>query len=149
MAPSERAQSVRDQLPSGGLFARLTWRIAPAAFPLAPELVQQFELLGPQLRAFYRACNTLYRHSLAGPTSAPTVSPSLKPSKAPSNSPSTVPTTSPTQAPSSGPTLLPSLNPTLTPSVNPTANPTLNRQKIILESSGKHLGFPPSPITLG
>ena len=66
MAPSERAQSVRDQLPSGGLFARLTWRIAPAAFPLAPELVQQFELLGPQLRAFYRACNTLYRHSLAG-----------------------------------------------------------------------------------
>ena len=66
MTPYERARSVRDQLPAGGLFAGLTWRIAPAAFPLAAELVQQFELLGPQLLSFYRACNTLYRHSLAG-----------------------------------------------------------------------------------
>ena len=66
MTPYERARSVRDQLPAGGLFAGLTWRIAPSAFPLAAELVQQFELLGPQLLAFYRACNTLYRHSFAG-----------------------------------------------------------------------------------
>ena len=66
MTPAERAVQVRDQLPAGGLFAGLTWRIAPAAFPLAADLVQQFELLGPQLLAFYRACNTLYRHSLAG-----------------------------------------------------------------------------------
>jgi len=62
----ERARYVRDQLPVGGLFAGLTWRIAPAAFPVSAELVQQFETLGPQLLAFYRACNTLYRHSLAG-----------------------------------------------------------------------------------
>ena len=66
MTSAERATQVRDQLPAGGLFAGLTWRIAPAAFPLAPELVQQFAVLGPQLLAFYRACNTLYRHSLAG-----------------------------------------------------------------------------------
>ena len=66
MTSSERAQSVRDQLPVGGMFAGLEWRIAPAAFPLPADLVQQFELLGPQLLAFYRACNTLYRHSLAG-----------------------------------------------------------------------------------
>ena len=64
--PAERARYVRDQLPAGGLFAGLTWRIAPTAFPLPAELVQQFETLGPQLLAFYRACNTLYRHSLAG-----------------------------------------------------------------------------------
>jgi len=63
---ANRAKSVRDQLPAGGLFAGLTWRIAPAAFPLPADLVQQFEVLGPQLLAFYRACNTLYRHSLTG-----------------------------------------------------------------------------------
>ena len=66
MTHSERARYVRDQLPVGGLFAGLTWRIAPTAFPVSAELVQQFETLGPQLLAFYRACNTLYRHSLAG-----------------------------------------------------------------------------------
>jgi hypothetical protein len=63
---SARARHVRDQLPAGGLFAGLTWRIAPAAFPLPAELVRQLEELGPQLLAFYRACNTLYRHSFVG-----------------------------------------------------------------------------------
>ena len=62
----DRARAVRDQLPAGGLFAGLTWRIAPAAFPLSVELVSKLETLGGQLLAFYRACNTLYRHSLAG-----------------------------------------------------------------------------------
>jgi hypothetical protein len=60
----ERARYVREQLPTGGLFAGLTWRIAPEAFPLSAELVARLEVLGPQLLAFYRACNTLYRHSL-------------------------------------------------------------------------------------
>jgi hypothetical protein len=62
----ERARYVRDQLPSGGLFAGLTWRIAPSAFPLSASLVAKLESLGPKLLAFYRACNTLYRHSIAG-----------------------------------------------------------------------------------
>jgi hypothetical protein len=66
MNPSERARYVRDQLPAGGLFADLTWRIAPEAFALPAELVAKLAALGPQLLAFYRACNTLYRHSLAG-----------------------------------------------------------------------------------
>jgi hypothetical protein len=66
MNAAERARYVREQLPAGGLFAGLTWRIAPAAFPLPAELVAQFEKLGPQLLAFYRACNTLYRRSVAG-----------------------------------------------------------------------------------
>ena len=66
MTPLERATQIRDQLPAGGLFAGLTWRIAPEAFPLPADLVTKLEALGPQLLAFYRACNTLYRHSLAG-----------------------------------------------------------------------------------
>ncbi len=66
MNAAERAHYVRDQLPSGGLFAGLTWRIAPTAFPLPASLVTELEALGPQLLAFYRACNTLYRHSVAG-----------------------------------------------------------------------------------
>jgi hypothetical protein len=64
--PAERASYVRDQLPAGGLFAGLTWRIAPAAFPLPATVVAQLQTLGPQLLVFYRACNTLYRHALAG-----------------------------------------------------------------------------------
>jgi hypothetical protein len=66
MSASERATFVRDQLPAGGLFAGQTWRIAPSAFPLSTSLLASLEALGPMLLAFYRACNTLYRHSLAG-----------------------------------------------------------------------------------
>jgi hypothetical protein len=63
---AERARYVREQLPAGGLFAGTTWRIAPEPFPLPAELAAKLEALGGQLLAFYRACNTLYRHSLAG-----------------------------------------------------------------------------------
>ena len=63
---ADRARFVRDQLPPDGLFARQTWRIAPEAFPLPPGLITQFEALGPQLVAFYGACNVLYRHSVQG-----------------------------------------------------------------------------------
>ena len=63
---ADRARYVQDALPAGGLFAGTTWRIAPAAFPLPADLVAKLTALGPMLLAFYRACNTLYRHSLAG-----------------------------------------------------------------------------------
>jgi hypothetical protein len=63
---AERARQIRDRLPPHGLFAGQTWRIAPEAFPLPRELVNKFEALGPQLAAFYRACNVLYRHSAQG-----------------------------------------------------------------------------------
>jgi len=63
---AERARYVRDQLPAAGLFAGLTWRISPEAFPLAPDLVTRLEALGSHLLAFYRACNVLYRHSVEG-----------------------------------------------------------------------------------
>jgi hypothetical protein len=63
---AERARYVRDHLPAGGLFAGATWRISPESFPLSAELVEKLEALGPQLLAFYRACNVMYRHSVKG-----------------------------------------------------------------------------------
>ena len=62
----ERAQYVRDQLPVHGLFAGATWRISPEAFPISPELLEKLIALGPQLLAFHRACNVMYRHSVQG-----------------------------------------------------------------------------------
>jgi len=44
----------------------MTWRISPSAFPIPSSLLAQFEALGPQLLAFYRACNAMYRHSVQG-----------------------------------------------------------------------------------
>lgn len=66
MTAADRARYVREQMPVGGLFAGTTWRIAPEAFPLSSELLAKLEALGPQLVAFYRACNVMYRHSVAG-----------------------------------------------------------------------------------
>src|SRR5262245_13700060 len=66
MTANDRARYVRDQLPAGGLFAGTTWRVAPEPFTLHSSLFTQLDALGPMLLAFYRACNTLYRHSLAG-----------------------------------------------------------------------------------
>src|SRR5258706_13419418 len=66
MTAPERAQFVRDQLPGGGLFAGVTWRIAPEGFVISSELVLQFEALGSQLLGFYRACNVMYRLNVAG-----------------------------------------------------------------------------------
>jgi hypothetical protein len=63
---SQRAQYVRDQMPAHGLFAGATWRISPEAFPLSRELVDKLVALGPQLLAFHRACNVMYRHSVQG-----------------------------------------------------------------------------------
>ncbi len=66
MSLAERARYVRDQVPDGGLFAGATWRTSPSPFPLSPSLAASLEALGPQLLTFYRACNTMYRHSVAG-----------------------------------------------------------------------------------
>jgi hypothetical protein len=65
-SPAERAHYVRDAIPAGGLFAGMTWRISPSAFPIPSTLLAQLEALGPPLLAFYRACNVMYRHSVQG-----------------------------------------------------------------------------------
>ena len=62
----ERARYVRDQLPAHGLFAGATWRISPEPFPISPDLLAKLIALGPQLLAFHRACNVMYRHSIQG-----------------------------------------------------------------------------------
>jgi len=63
---SERAQFVREQIPSAGLFAGQTWRISPEPFPLSPEFVEQLNWLGRVVLQFYRAVNLLYRQSAEG-----------------------------------------------------------------------------------
>ncbi|HEY6169595.1 MAG TPA: hypothetical protein VI454_16250 [Verrucomicrobiae bacterium] len=65
-SPAERAQSVRDALPAGGLFAGQTWRISPAPFALGEKLAKELDSLGRVLLQFYRAVNLLYRQSAAG-----------------------------------------------------------------------------------
>lgn len=65
-AARRAAEAIRDALPPGGLFADQHWRIAPAPFPLSPELVRELETLGRVLLQFYRAVNLLYRRSVEG-----------------------------------------------------------------------------------
>ncbi|MBI5684184.1 MAG: hypothetical protein HZC54_03800 [Verrucomicrobia bacterium] len=62
----DRARAIAAAMPEHGLFAGTEWRIAPRAFPISPALATQLETLGPQLLAFYRACNLLYRFSVRG-----------------------------------------------------------------------------------
>ena len=64
--PETAARFVREQLPAGGLFAGLDWRIAPAPFPLGENLAREIESLGRVLLQFYRAVNLLYRKSAEG-----------------------------------------------------------------------------------
>lgn len=66
LSPAERARLVQDRLPPGGLFADQSWRVAPAPFPLAPELVEELASLGRLLLQFNRAVNRLYRLSVEG-----------------------------------------------------------------------------------
>src|ERR1051326_4217955 len=64
--PRETAYSVRNSLPSQGLFAGHTWRVSPVPFKLGAELAEDLEGLGRILLQFYRAVNLLYRRSAEG-----------------------------------------------------------------------------------
>jgi len=57
---------VRRQIPAGGLFAGLDWRISPQPFSLTPALASELDSLGRVLLQFYRAVNLLYRRSAEG-----------------------------------------------------------------------------------
>ena len=61
-----RAAFVRSQIPPGGLFAGLDWRISPEPFPIGENLAKEIESLGRVLLQFYRATNLLYRKSVEG-----------------------------------------------------------------------------------
>jgi len=65
-SPAEQAKFIREQIPVGGLFAGLDWRISPAPFPLDEYLAKEIESLGRVLLQFYRAVNLLYRKSAEG-----------------------------------------------------------------------------------
>jgi hypothetical protein len=62
----QTAKFIREQIPAGGLFAGLEWKISPAPFPLGENLAQEIESLGRVLLQFYRAVNLLYRKSAEG-----------------------------------------------------------------------------------
>ena len=66
MSPAETADFIRRQLPTGGLFGGLHWRIALEPFELEPALARELETLGRILLRFYQAANLLYRHSVEG-----------------------------------------------------------------------------------
>jgi hypothetical protein len=61
-----RAEFIRAQLPSGGLFLGQDWRISPRPFRLDPGVARDLESLGRVLIQFYRAVNLLYRLSAEG-----------------------------------------------------------------------------------
>src|SRR5260221_11573251 len=66
MSPAEQAKFIREQIPAGGLFAGLEWKISPTPFPLGENLAKEIASLGRVLLQFYRATNLLYRKSVEG-----------------------------------------------------------------------------------
>jgi hypothetical protein len=64
--PADKARFIRDQIPAGGLFAGLDWRISPMPFPIGENLAKEIESLSRVLLQFYRAVNLLYRKSVEG-----------------------------------------------------------------------------------
>ncbi|HKW44329.1 MAG TPA: hypothetical protein VJN22_01650 [Candidatus Eremiobacteraceae bacterium] len=76
LSPAERARFVAANL-SPNLFrsvaspevpdpAKTAWRISPEPFPLKPQTVAAFEVLGADLLKFYRAVNKIYFQSVRG-----------------------------------------------------------------------------------
>ena len=61
-----RSAAIRGALPSDGLFAGQSWRIAVEPFRLGPGLARELESLGRVLLKFYRSVNLLYRQSAEG-----------------------------------------------------------------------------------
>jgi hypothetical protein len=62
----KNARFIREQIPAGGLFAGLEWKISPMPFSLGEDLAQEIESLGRVLLQFYRVVNLLYRRSAEG-----------------------------------------------------------------------------------
>jgi len=66
MSAADQAEFIHEQIPAGGLFAGMEWKISPAPFPLGETLAKEIESLGRVLLQFYRATNLLYRKSVEG-----------------------------------------------------------------------------------
>ncbi len=63
---NESIDRIRDAMPAGGMFDQKTWRTSAWPFPLSPATVESLQRLGPVLHRFQRACNLIYRRSVAG-----------------------------------------------------------------------------------
>jgi len=61
-----RYEKIRSAMPADGLFEQKEWRISPSALELSEKQVEQLENLGSRLLIFQKACNLLYRQSVAG-----------------------------------------------------------------------------------
>ncbi len=66
MTPSEQAHALRAALPLNGFFVNKPWRITPNPLIIPEKLYEQIVELGQRLHVFYKACNLLYRQSVAG-----------------------------------------------------------------------------------
>ena len=66
MPPDIAANHIRRQIPAGGLFAGLEWKISPEPFALGEPMAAELDSLGRVLLQFYRAANLLYRKSAEG-----------------------------------------------------------------------------------
>ena len=66
MPPDIAANHIRRQIPAGGLFAGLEWKISPEPFVLGETMAAELDSLGRVLLQFYRAANLLYRKSAEG-----------------------------------------------------------------------------------
>ena len=66
MNPLDKVAAVRRSIPTDGLFAEKDWLVAPGPFEIDARLGEQLHKLGHRLLLFVRACNELYRRSVAG-----------------------------------------------------------------------------------
>jgi len=66
LSDANAAEFIRRQIPAGGLFAGLSWKISPEPFRLGEPVAKELDSLGRVLLQFYRAANLLYRKSVEG-----------------------------------------------------------------------------------
>jgi hypothetical protein len=66
LTAEELIDAIRAALPPEGLFADKEWLISPEPFRIDARLASELDKLGYRLQLFNRACNQLYRLSVAG-----------------------------------------------------------------------------------
>lgn len=64
--PDLTYEHIRTALAAQPLFEAKTWQLSPAAWPLAPEQVEQLEQIGAACLEFHQALETLYLRAAAG-----------------------------------------------------------------------------------
>jgi hypothetical protein len=65
-ASTDRLSTIRNALPTEGLFAEKDFHLSPDPFPIDEKFEKELEQLGHRLFVFQRACNELYQRSVKG-----------------------------------------------------------------------------------